>query len=204
MKGLYAIIDPEHCAGRDPLWVASEVLQGGCSALQLRAKILGDRARLHLARGLAERCREHGVPFWMNDRVDLGLLCNAAGVHLGQGDLTLEDARALFADGTLGVSTHDLAQARAAVAQGADVIGFGPVFPTRSKQDAEPSVGLEALREVCGQVSVPVVAIGGIDLTHVRELVASGASYAAVIGAICRVDDPRAAARALHDALRAG
>lgn len=204
MKGLYVIIDPEHCAGRDPRWVAEQALLGGCSAMQLRSKLLGDAARLSLARALATLCQEHAVPFWMNDRVDLGLLSGAAGVHLGQDDLSVADARSLFPRGLLGLSTHSLAQARAAAEAGADLIGFGPVFTTRSKRNPDPCVGLEGLREVVTQVALPVIAIGGIDLTQARQVAASGAQYAAVIGAVCMADDPRAAARELHQALLAG
>ncbi|MDB4986284.1 MAG: Thiamin-phosphate pyrophosphorylase [Myxococcaceae bacterium] len=204
MKGLYAIIDPEHCAGRDPRFVAREVLHGGCAALQLRAKLLPDDARLELARELAEACREHGVPFWLNDRVDLGLLTSAAGVHLGQHDLPLADARSLFPRGLLGRSTHSLAQAEAAARAGADVIGFGPIFPTSSKHNPDPCVGLAGLRAVCSQVRCPVIAIGGIELAHASEIAASGAEYAAAIGTLCRATDPRAAARALHRALLDG
>lgn len=203
MNGLYAIIDPEHCDGRDPLWVADEVLHGGCAALQLRAKALGDRQCLRLARGIAERCANHGVPFWMNDRADLALLSGATGLHLGQGDLSFEDARTLF-PGQLALSTHTLALAREAASLGVDAIGFGPVFDTASKLNADPSVGLSALTEVCAAVSVPVIAIGGITLEHASAVARTGASYAAAIGAICRAFNPHSAARALHEALRAG
>ncbi|MDB4975534.1 MAG: Thiamin-phosphate pyrophosphorylase [Myxococcaceae bacterium] len=201
MKGLYAIIDPEHCDGRDPLWVAEQVLEGGCAALQLRSKSLLDDARLALARALSERCREHGVPFWMNDRVDLALLSGAAGVHLGQHDVAPADARRLFGGGSIGLSTHDPEQAKAAEWAGVDLIGFGPVFLTRSKQNPDPCVGLEGLRAVCRLVRCPVVAIGGIELAHASEIRASGAAYAAVISAVCMAREPRAAAHALHQAL---
>jgi thiamine-phosphate pyrophosphorylase len=203
VKGLYAIIDPEHCDGRDPLWVAGEVLHGGCAAMQLRAKTLSDRLCLSLARGIAECCAEHGVPFWMNDRPDLALLSGASGLHLGQGDLALDDARSLF-PGALALSTNTLAQAREAASLGVDAIGFGPIFATSSKTNADPSVGLEALREVCCAVSIPVIAIGGITLEHAAAVASTGASYAAAIGAICRAFNPHVAARELHDALRAG
>jgi thiamine-phosphate pyrophosphorylase len=200
MKGLYAIIDPDHCAGRDPLWVGAEVLAGGCAALQLRAKSGSDRRQLALARALVERCRAVQVPFWINDRLDLGLLVDADGVHLGQDDVPIADARRIYR-GLLGTSTHSLAQARAAVDEGADVIGFGPVFATRSKQNPDPVVGVRGLAEVCMAVKVPVIAIGGIDRAHARDVAIGGATYAAAIGALCLAEDPRAAAKALHDEL---
>lgn len=204
MKGLYAIIDPEHCQGRDPCWVAEQVLLGGCAALQLRDKAYSDRARLTLAHAIAERCRATSVPFWLNDRLDLAMLAGAAGVHLGQDDVPLADARTLVRERLLGLSTHSLAQARAAEAEGADVIGFGPIFPTRSKQNPDPVVGLEGLREVCQQVQCPVVAIGGIVPAHAAAIARAGATYAAAIGAVCGAADPRAAARELHEALLLG
>jgi thiamine-phosphate pyrophosphorylase len=203
VNGLYAIIDPEHCDGRDPLWVADEVLHGGCAALQLRAKALTDKHCLRLARGMAERCAHHGVPFWMNDRADLALLCGASGLHLGQGDLSIEDARTLF-PGQLALSTHSLTLAREAAGLGVDAMGFGPIFDTTSKLNADPSVGLAALSEVCAAVSIPVIAIGGITLEHAPAVARTGAAYAAAIGAICRAFNPHTAARALHEALRAG
>lgn len=203
MKGLYTIIDPEHCLGRDPVWVATQALLGGCAALQLRAKKLSDTSRLALARTLATLCRDHDVPFWLNDRIDLGLLARADGVHLGQDDVPLADARSLFG-GLLGLSTHDSEQALAAARAGADVIGFGPIYTTSSKLNPEPSVGLDGLREVCSLVGCPVIAIGGIELAHAPAIARSGASYAAVIGAVCKAPDPREAAHALHQTLLSG
>lgn len=204
MQGLYVIIDPAHCRGRDPLWVADEALAGGCAALQLREKSMTDRALLTLARALSARCRAARVPFWLNDRIDLALLADADGVHLGQDDVDLADARTLLGGRKVGISTHDLEQARAAALAGADVIGFGPVFPTRSKENPSPCVGLAGLRDACRAVTCPVVAIGGIEHGHARELAAAGAGFAAVISAVCGADDPRRSVHALHAALLGG
>ena len=203
MKGLYVIIDPEHCAGREPLWVAEQALLGGCAALQLRAKSMGDGARLRLARGLKQRCVQAKVPFWMNDRLDLALLADADGLHLGQDDLPIAEVRRLWDTRLVGLSTHTLPQVSTAHMGGADVIGFGPVFGTTSKKNPDPTVGLTGLREACARVPRPIVAIGGITLTHAAELRKTGASYVAVISAVCSADDPQAAARALHRALTA-
>ena len=203
MKGLYVILDPEHCAGRDALWVAEQALRGGCAALQLRAKQMPDAARLRLARALKQRCSDAGVPFWVNDRLDIALLCDADGLHLGQDDVPLSDARKLWGDRPLGLSTHTLPQASTAQMAGADVIGFGPIFATRSKLAADPAVGLPGLREACTRVSRPVVAIGGITLEHAADIRRAGASCAAVIGAVCGAPDPARAAAELHRALLA-
>jgi thiamine-phosphate pyrophosphorylase len=194
MKGLYVIIDPEHCAGRDPLWVAEQALAGGCALLQLRAKNMSDASRLTLARALSQRCAAAGVPFWVNDRADVALLAQAQGLHLGQDDLPLHEARRLVGAMQIGLSTHNLTQAQTAAQAGITLIGFGPVFATHSKARADPIVGLSGLQQVCSQVTVPVVAIGGITLENVTQVAQSGARYVAVIGAVCGAAEPRAAA----------
>jgi thiamine-phosphate diphosphorylase len=201
-RGLYAILDPAFCRGRDPLHVAQEILRGGCGVLQLRAKDRTPEQLEPLARALARRCADAGVPFVVNDLPALARDVGAAGVHLGQTDMPLASARALVGESLrIGLSTHDLAQARAAAASGADVIGFGPVFATTSKPDADPVVGVAGLRAACAAVPVPVVAIGGIALHNAAEVAAAGAPLAAAISALCQADDPAAAAGALHRAL---
>lgn len=197
-RGLYAIIDVEACGARAPVDVARAVLDGGCAVMQLRAKRANAMETRTLARDLAALCRTRAVPFVLNDHVALAAELGADGVHLGQGDMPLSQARALAPGLCIGLSTHSLAQAVAAERHGADLIGFGPVFATASKDDPDPIVGVSGLREVVGAVGVPVVAIGGIDLVNLDYVVATGASLVASIGAICKADDPTAAARALH------
>jgi thiamine-phosphate pyrophosphorylase len=202
MRGLYVIVDPDQCRGRDPRWVADRVLWGGCAALQLRAKTMPDRARLSLARALRERTHERGVEFWINDRADIALLAEADGLHLGQEDLPIPEARRLLGPKVrIGCSTHSLAQAQVAMREGADVLGFGPIFPTQSKPNPDPEVGLGGLREVVAKIARPIVAIGGIQLAHAADITRSGAAYAAVISAVCGAEDPGQAARELHEAL---
>jgi thiamine-phosphate pyrophosphorylase len=204
MKGLYVIVDPEHCAGRDPSAVAEQALRGGTRALQLRAKHLADASLLALARDLRARCLAHGAAFWVNDRLDIALLSEADGLHLGQEDLPPHEARKLAPRLKLGLSTHSLDQVRAARAAGVTTIGFGPIFQTRSKERPSPTVGIEGLRAVCAaHPELEVIAIGGIALSHAAELAQAGASYAAVISAVCGAADPEAAARALSTALGA-
>jgi thiamine-phosphate pyrophosphorylase len=202
MKGLYVIIDPEHCAGRDPSAVAELALSGGARVLQLRAKRFSDRAWLALARDLRARCTRHGAAFWVNDRVDIALLAEADGLHLGQDDLPAPEARKLAPKLKLGVSTHSLEQVAAAAAQGVTTIGFGPIFATQSKQRPSPTVGIAGLSAVCAAYpALEVIAIGGIQRVHAEGLRRAGASYAAVISAVCGAPDPEAAARALSEAL---
>src|SRR4051812_25359663 len=110
MTGLYVIIDPEHCRERDPRWLCEQALAGGAALIQLRDKRLNDAAKLLLARELRALCREACVPFWLNDRADLALLCEADGLHLGQDDLCASDARRVVGDMALGLSTHSPSQ----------------------------------------------------------------------------------------------
>jgi thiamine-phosphate pyrophosphorylase len=180
---------------------ARELLAAGPCVLQLRAKRLCDRDLLALARALLPLCRAAGVPLCLNDRPDLAHLVGADLVHVGQEDLPLADVRrvqALLWRGTpVGVSTHNLAQVEAAVAAGADYIGFGPVFTTASKDRPDPVVGLEGLRAVAARVRLPVVAIGGITRASVGAVIAAGAAAAAVIGDIDTSSDRTGAARAV-------
>jgi thiamine-phosphate pyrophosphorylase len=203
-RGLYVLVDPEHCAGRDPETVAAAALRGGCAALQLRAKRLDGGPLLALARRIGARCRAAGVPFVVNDRPDVALLAGADGLHLGQTDLPLDAARRIVGALPIGLSTHSLPQARQAVDAGADLLGFGPVFGTTSKERPDPTVGLAALREVSETTPIPVVAIGGITIDNAVAVAASGAALGAVILAVCAAPDPVAAARALHAALTGG
>lgn len=201
MTDLYAIIDPEHCAGRDPLWVAEQALAGGCALLQLRVKQLSDARRLELSRALAERCRAAQVPLWINDRADLALLAGAQGLHLGQDDLPVDEARRIVGALPIGLSTHNLGQVRSAAQAGMALIGFGPVFATQSKARPDPLVGIDGLAQACALSNCPVVAIGGIRRENAAQVARAGARYAAVIGAVCGAPDPRAAAADLCAAL---
>jgi thiamine-phosphate pyrophosphorylase len=202
MRGLYAIVDPEHCGGREPRVVAERILQGGCALLQLRAKRVEDAVREALARELAQCCQRAGVPFVVNDDPQLATAVGAWGVHVGQNDASIESIRARHAELRVGVSTHDRDQAVEAWQRGADLIGFGPVFPTRTKQDPDPVVGIEGLRRVCDEIALPVVAIGGIDQAKVGSVVAVGAPLVAAVSAVGAAPDVTLAARALHDAVR--
>ncbi len=196
-RGLYAIVDPERCGGRPLERVAEAVLRGGAAVLQLRAKRLDDRARLALAQRLAALCTAWGVPFVVDDRVDLAVLCGARGVHLGQRDLPLQAARRLAPSLHVGCSTHDEAQLREALAAGADIVAFGPVHPTRTKDDPDPTVGLGGLERAARLVDrrVPLVAIGGITAERAAAVVAAGADMVAVISALGDAEDPERAAR---------
>ncbi len=208
IRGYYAILDATPPLLEEDaalLAAARRLLGGGPSCLQLRAKGCGARAMLHGARRLLPLCREHRVPFCVNDRLDVALAAAADAVHLGQDDLPLADALRIRGelgrgDLAIGFSTHNREQAIAAAAAGADYIGFGPIFATTSKLDPDPVVGLDALADVCRAVSVPVVAIGGVALFNVPAVAAAGASAVALISAIAGAPDPAAAGREVNAA----
>ena len=156
IDSLYAIVDAE-VADR-PLAVAFQALNAGCAMVQLRAKKLDDESFLEIAKRIRSACSHAGVPFVVNDRADIARLVHADGLHLGQDDLSIEEARRVVSDMQIGISTHTLEQAVAAQTQGADLIAFGPVFETRTKENPDPVVGLADAREtVCRvRVSAPV------------------------------------------------
>ncbi len=150
---------------------------------------------------LVRRIREAGARLIINDHADIAAAVDADGVHLGQDDLPLEDARLMLGpERIIGISTHSLGQAMAAQAGGADYIGFGPVFPTATK-DAGPALGADALRTVCRMVTVPVLAIGGITRDTAAAAVQAGAAGIAVISGILAAKDRQAASRDLLSAI---
>lgn len=186
---LYAILDPEQTKGRSPEMVLRELAQGGAKILQLRVKVMIPRDFLQLARETRALTRSQDCKFIVNDRVDIALASDADGVHLGQEDLPLRAARKLMGEKIIGISTHDITQAREAERGGADYIGFGPVFETRTKDTGYSTRGLDRLREVRQAVRLPIVAIGGITESNVKEIWQGGADSAAIISDILGAED---------------
>lgn len=184
IDSLYAIIDVE-VADR-PLELAFKSLNAGCAMLQLRAKELDDEGFLEIAKRIRSACAHAEVPFVINDRPDIARLVRADGLHLGQGDASIDDARKVVGHMPIGLSTHDLQQATEADRKGADLIAFGPVFATQTKKDPDPVVGVERLGALCRAVSRPVVAIGGITPENAGQALGAGARYVAVISALPR------------------
>ena len=195
---LYAITDRSWLSGRTLQSQVEEALEGGATFLQLREKNLDDAHFLEEARELQAICREHGVPFIVNDNVDVALAMGADGIHVGQHDMEAGDVRKLLGpDKILGVSAQTVDQAILAEQRGADYLGVGAVFPTGSKDDAD-DVSFEELKAICEAVSIPVVAIGGISLKNVKELAGSGICGIAVISAIFAQNDIKMAAQQLR------
>jgi thiamine-phosphate pyrophosphorylase len=184
IDSLYAIVDAE--VAEHPLVLTFQALNAGCAIVQLRAKRLDDMAFLEIAKRIRSACTHAGVPFVVNDRADIARLVRADGLHLGQDDFSIADARRVVGDMQIGVSTHTLEQAEAANEEGADLIAFGPVFATRTKENPDPVVGLRALEEVCRRVSCPLVGIGGITPENADETLRAGARYVAAISGLPR------------------
>lgn len=201
---LCVITDPTLAPGRDHVAIAEAALAGGADMIQLRDKTGALRDLLPQARAIQARCRAHGAFFIVNDRVDLALAADADGAHVGQEDLPAVSARLLLGPARLlGVSTHDPGQAEAAQRAGADYIGFGPMFATGTKDTGYTSRGPEAIREIRKVVALPILAIGGITLENVAEVIAAGATAPAVISAVVRAADITAAAAAFRQRVMA-
>lgn len=207
LRGYYAILDVLPAQAHDAQRAAARaarLLAGRPTMLQVRAKGASAAALAALARAVLPLAQAAGVPLCVNDRLDVALAVGAQAVHLGQEDLPLAEARAVAAGRlVIGISTHDRAQAAAAIAGGADYIGLGPIFATTTKANPAPVVGLEVLRQVATAASIPVVAIGGITVARASEVAASGAAAAALISAVETAVDPAAAARAVNAAFGA-
>jgi len=181
-SSLYAIID----AGvtNEPVALGRKALAARCPILQLRAKHLDDQTFVELAFELRAACTAAHATFVVNDRADIARLVGADGLHLGQDDLAVDDARKIVGDMQIGVSTHDLDQALRGERDGADLVAFGPLFDTQTKENPDPVVGPKRLAEVCRSISRPVVAIGGIIPENAQEALDAGARYVAVISAL--------------------
>ena len=196
---LYAILDPDQTGDRPFAPVLDAMLAGGVSVLQLRVKERPADEFLRLALTARERTSRAGCLFIVNDRVDVALAAGADGVHLGQEDLPLEAARPLVGRRLIGVSTHSVEQAEEAERGGADYIGFGPMFPTRTKETGYETRGLSMLASVRRRVSLPIVAIGGITAENVVQTWDNGADAAAMISYLTRSGDVAARVRSVLD-----
>jgi len=209
MRGLYAIVDVTTLSRRrlSVLDVASAIARARPAALQLRAKDLSPREMLQLLRAIHPLCREIGVPLFANDRPDLAMLAGCEGVHVGQDDLPVHVVRRLAPMLRVGVSTHSLSEVERALVDRPDYLAFGPVFETRSKNEPERVVGIDALCAVVARCPMPVVAIGGIDLEHANDVARAthlGAAIAALLPDHVQSNDLAPIterARALHAAL---
>lgn len=190
MPRLYVILDAGLMTQSSEV-TARQFMDVGVRALQYRDKRGAAREFLRGAQVVAEMARQAGAEFFVNDRPDIAVLSGASGVHVGQDDLSVEQARALLgAERWVGVSTHNEQQFRAALQTSADYIAVGPVFPTSSKQNPDPVVGTEFLRKMRPLTTKPIVAIGGITLQRCPQVIAAGADSVAVISDILLAEHP--------------
>ena len=195
---LYAVTDRAWLRGMTLHSQVEEAILGGATFVQLREKQLDREHFLQEALDIGALCRRYGIPFVIDDDVELALASGADGVHVGQSDMAAADVRAMLGkDKILGVSAQTVEQAVRAEQSGADYLGVGAVFPTGSKADAE-AVSLETLASICAAVRIPVIAIGGIGPHNVMQLRGSGICGVAVISAIFAAPDIRQAAAGLR------
>ncbi|MBB6056820.1 thiamine phosphate synthase [Tolumonas osonensis] len=196
---LYLVLDPVMCGGFEAaVSLTQRVLDAGVTTIQLRAPQWKKRDWLRLSQQLLPLCRDAGVPYLINDHLDIALACDADGVHLGQSDLPLQVARRLLdPDKILGLSVSNLQHLQSDDCALADYLGIGPVFPTGTKQDADPAIGLVQFCDWMTRIRQPVVAIGGIGHLETADVIRAGADGIAVVSAICAASDPVQATRTL-------
>lgn len=201
---LYALIDPEHLGGHDLATLGAAVARGGATLVQLRDKLGSTREMVARARALIAVLRPAGVPLLINDRVDVALASDADGVHVGQDDMAVADARRLLGDSAcIGLSLKTIEQAQAAPLDLLTYVAIGGVFTTTSKDNPDRPVGLDGFRRIAAAIrqrkpGYPVCAIAGIDASNAGEVIAAGADGVAVISALSRGSDPAAAAREMR------
>jgi len=187
---LYVILDAALLKQSEKV-CAENLLAAGVRLFQYRDKHASARELLEKSRGIAEVISPRGATFFVNDRPDVAYLAGASGVHVGQDDLGVEQARAVLGkDKLIGVSTHNLEQFSAAQATSADYIAVGPIFETRTKANPDPIVGIELVRRARALTDKPIVAIGGITLERASAIIAAGADSVAVVSDILTADDP--------------
>jgi len=202
---LNAIVDPEHAGGHQLADLARQCARGGATLVQLRDKRSATRAMIEEARAIKKALADFGVPFVVNDRVDVAMAAGADGVHLGQEDMAVEDARQLLGpDAIVGLSIKSVAEAEAAPLALIDYVGSGGVYVTASKQQNDPPIGPAGLARIIAALrrrapDLPVCGIAGIDANNAGEVIAAGADGVAIISALSLTPDPAAAARSLRD-----
>ena len=200
---LYLVTDRNQTGGRDLLWVLEQALDGGVKAIQLREKDLSGRDLFRLAEKICKLCQASHAALFINDRVDVALAVDAAGVQLNKTSLPAATARTLLGpQKIIGVSTHSLQEAQEAEHDGADFVLFGPVYFTASKAAYGSPQGLPALKTIVDNISLPVYAIGGIKLENIEATKKLGVRGVALISAIVSAENPKKAAEQIRRQLR--
>ena len=194
---LYAVTD-RTWVGKQSLYEQVEsALKGGATCIQLREKELDDEAFLNEAIEISALCKQYGVPFFINDNVEIAIKCHADGIHVGQEDMEAAQVRQRVGDDMMiGVSVHSVEEALDAVKNGADCLGVGAMFSTSTKTDVNV-LPKETLRDICAAVNIPVVAIGGIGKSNISQLADTGVDGVALVSAIFAADDIESECRLL-------
>ena len=196
---LYAIIDSSILRGTSPLQAAKEIVAGGATACQLRAKNMKNRDLYNLASSLKKVVKEKKALFLINDRIDIALAVDADGVHLGSGDLPIKVARKLLGrNKIIGLTVRNLSQALKAQREGADYVSLGPIFSTRTKNNLPPPRGLKVITQIKKNIKIPLIAVGGINSNNLARVLRAGADGVAVASAVNRVVNIR---KAIEDLL---
>jgi thiamine-phosphate pyrophosphorylase len=186
------------------LELARMAIRGGADTIQFRQKIGATREMIEIVRQLKQLCMDSSVTLVVNDRLDVAIAAEADGVHLGQDDFPVPLARKLLGESwVIGGSAASIAEAQKCLVEGVDYIGFGPVYPTTSKADADPVTGIKLLKQAVEAIHLPIIAIGGVNVENTPEVMRAGARGIAVISAVCCQEDPEQATRALSQALQA-
>jgi thiamine-phosphate pyrophosphorylase len=201
---LYAIVDPEHAGGHDLVDLARLAVQGGATLVQLRDKGSSTREMVERARAIKAALEEFAIPFLINDRVDVALASGADGVHVGQEDMAVRDARRLLGgQAIIGLSIKTVAEVNAAPLDVLDYVGVGGVYATSSKENPAPPIGTAGLKRISDLVrdrapGFPLCGIAGITIENASAAIAAGADGVAVISALSHASDPAAAARGMR------
>lgn len=196
--GLYVVTDRKIAGKRDIAEVVLAAIKGGATVIQMREKESSARDMIDLGKKLQKIAAPRGVPFIVNDRADVAFALNADGVHVGQDDMPLSVVRRILGkDKIIGVSARTVSQALEAQSQGADYIGAGDIFGTKSKPDAGEAIGIGTLSAIVKAVHTPVVGIGGISKENAAEVIKAGAAGLAVISAVVGAENPEKAAKDL-------
>ncbi|MBT2689708.1 thiamine phosphate synthase [Bacillus sp. ISL-47] len=201
---VYFIMGSVNCSN-DPEEVLQSAIKGGITLFQYREKgkgCLQGKEKLQLAKRLQTICRANHIPFIVNDDIELAIELDADGVHIGQEDEPASMVRKKIGNKILGVSAHRLDEARKAIAEGADYLGIGPIYPTSTKEDAKAVQGLSFIKVLrASEIKIPLVGIGGITAENAAPIIGAGADGVSVITAISQADSPDASARLLYEAV---
>ena len=187
------------------LELTEQAIAGGADTIQFRHKQGPTREMIQIAAEMKRLCTEKDVIFIVNDRIDIAIASEADGVHLGQDDFPIPLARKLLGDNRIiGGSADTMEEAKKCLSDGANYVGFGPVYPTGSKDDAGPVSGIDTLRKIVETIPLPIIAIGGIDKRNTSEVMKAGAHGIAVISAVCCKENPEGATKGLYEAIHSG